>query len=119
MSQTLFDKYGGDATVDALVTKFYEGVLANDTIKHFFENTDMAKLKNHQKAFVALALGSPNPYTGRNMKEAHAGMGLTDDHFDAVVDELTEAMDSLGVSEDDITTVIGNIEKLRGDIIEA
>ena len=115
---TLYDKYGGQATVDALVDRFYEGVLANDTIKHFFENTDMAKLKRHQGAFVAVALGAPSPYSGRSMREAHKGMGLTDDHFDAVVDELTDAMDALGVSEDDIATVIGTIEGLRTDVLD-
>ena len=117
--QTLFQKYGGQATVDALVDKFYVGVLSNDTIKHFFEGIDMAKLKGHQKMFVAVALGGTNPYTGRGMKEAHAGMGCTDAHFDAVADELTNAMDALGVSESDITAIIGNIEGLRADIVSA
>jgi hemoglobin len=117
MTQTLYEKYGGQTTIDTLVDKFYEGVLANDTIKHFFDEVDMVKQKKHQAIFVAAALGGPNPYNGKSMRAAHAKMGLTDDHFDAVVDELTEAMDSLGVSEDDIETVIATIEGLRADVL--
>ena len=44
-SQTLYDKYGGQDTVDALVDRFYQGVLSNDLVKHFFDKTDMNKQK--------------------------------------------------------------------------
>ena len=117
MNGTLYDKYGGQATVDALVVKFYDGVLKNDTIKQFFSSTDMDKQRAKQANFVAMALGGPNPYTGKSMREAHKNMGLTDEHFDAVVDELTDAMDSLGVTEADIQTVIATVEGQRIDVL--
>lgn len=115
--QTLFEKYGGAETMKKLVNKFYEGVLANDKVKHFFVNTDMDKLKAHQATFIGMALGGPKTYTGRDMRAAHDGMGLTDEHFDAIVDELTNAMDSLGVSEEDITKVIEIVETTRDDCL--
>ena len=40
---TIYDKYGGQATIEALVDKFYQGVLSNETVKHFFDKTDMVK----------------------------------------------------------------------------
>jgi hemoglobin len=43
MEQTLFEKYGGEETIKTLVDKFYDGVLSNDLIKHFFDKTDMVK----------------------------------------------------------------------------
>jgi hemoglobin len=68
--------------------------------------------------FVSAALGGPNPYKGKSMRAAHKGMGLTDDHFDAVVDELTNAMDEMGVEEKDIEAVIGTVEGLRDDVLD-
>ena len=115
--QTLYEKYGGQATIDALVDRFYQGVLSNEIVKHFFDNTDMVKQRKHQATFIAAALGGPNPYTGKSMREAHMGMTLTHDHFDAIVDELTDAMDSFGVAQDDIKAIIATVEGLRKDII--
>ena len=45
-------------------------------------------------------------------------MGLTDDHFDAIVDELTDALDSFGVAQDDIKAIIGTVEGLRNDTLD-
>jgi hemoglobin len=49
---TLFEKLGGAAGVDLAVDKFYERVLQDDRIKHFFANVDMTKQRQHQKDFL-------------------------------------------------------------------
>lgn len=48
---TLFDKLGGSAAVDLAVDKFYERVLQDERINHFFANTDMVRQRAHQKPF--------------------------------------------------------------------
>ncbi len=54
---TLYDKLGGAAAVDLAVEKFYEKVLADEPVQHFFAHTDMRQQKQHQKAFMAYAFG--------------------------------------------------------------
>ncbi len=54
---TLFEKLGGKSAIDLAVDKFYERVLNDERIKHFFENVDMNKQKSHQKAFLTFAFG--------------------------------------------------------------
>jgi hemoglobin len=68
---TLFEKLGGAAAVDVAVDRFYERVLQDDRIKHFFEYTDMQKQRTHQKAFLTYAFGGTDKYDGRYMREAH------------------------------------------------
>lgn len=116
-SQTIFEKYGGQETVNKLVDAFYVRMLADDNVKGFFEGVDMNKLKGHQQKFIAFAIGGPNNYEGRDMKTAHLGMGLNDSHYDSLVDNLSDAMDSLGVSEDDIVAVVAKVESLRNDVL--
>jgi hemoglobin len=77
----------------------------------------MVKQKKHQASFVAAALGGPNPYIGIDIREAHKKLGVNDDHFDVIVDELTDALDSFGVEQKDIKTVISTIECLRDDTL--
>lgn len=101
---TLFEKLGGAAAVDLAVDKFYERVLQDDRIKHFFAGIDMAKQRSHQKAFLTYAFGGSTQYDGRDMRTAHKELvekhGLSREHFDAVAENLMETLKELGVSEE-------------------
>ena len=61
---TLYDKLGGEAAITAVVDYFYELVLADDTVNHFFNNTDMEKQRKHQAKFFSFALGGAEPVYG-------------------------------------------------------
>ena len=101
---TLFDKLGGKAAVDLAVDKFYEKVLSDERIKHFFEGVDMVKQRAHQKAFLTYAFGGTSQYDGRYMREAHQDLvekrGLSGEHFDAVAENLLEALKEMGISQE-------------------
>ena len=101
---TLFDQLGGTPAVDLAVEKFYERVLQDDRIKHFFANVNMTKQRGHQKAFLTYAFGGTDKYDGRYMREAHQELvenhGLNSDHFDAVAEDLMLTLEEMGVSEE-------------------
>ena len=119
---TLFDRIGGDAAVDAAVTRFYEIVLADDRIRHFFAGVDMARQTLHQKLFLKYAFGGMPNYPGRAMRKAHEHlvreMGLADVHFDAVLDDLGQALRDLGVGDDLIAEVLAIAETTRNDVLD-
>lgn len=100
---TLFDKLGGKDAVDLVVDKFYERVLQDNRIKHFFANIDMKKQLSHQKAFLTYAFGGTDKYDGRYMREAHQALvqeqGLNSEHFDAVAEDLIETLKEMGVAD--------------------
>ncbi|MFD2370658.1 group 1 truncated hemoglobin [Brevibacillus sp. GCM10020057] len=114
---TLYDKYGGEETIAKVVDYFYDLVLADDTVNHFFANTDMEKQRRHQTKFISYALGGPNQYTGQSMAKAHQGMNLQPGHFDAIVKHLHDALSHFGVSKEDIDEALQKVEALRGDIL--
>lgn len=101
---SLYEKLGGKGAVEIAVDKFYERVLNDERIKHFFENVDMNKQRAHQKAFLTYAFGGAPHYEGNTMREAHKhlveGMGLNGEHFDAVVENLVETLKELGISDE-------------------
>lgn len=118
---TLFEQLGRQDAIDAVVDHFYNIMLKDDRVKHFFVNTDMTRQRNHQKRFVALALGGPNLYDGRAMREGHnhlvEKMGLNDSHFDATVENLGRAMRDLNVPENLIAEVAAIVETTRNDVL--
>lgn len=101
---TLFEKLGGSAAVDLAVDKFYERVLQDDRINHFFADIDMARQRAHQKAFLTYAFGGTNQYDGRQMRAAHKELvekhGLRSEHFDAVAEDLMATLQELGIPEE-------------------
>ena len=103
MSESLFDRIGGEAAVNAAVELFYRKVLADHRINRFFDNTNMEEQIAKQKAFFTMAFGGPNNYTGQDMRNAHAHLvkrGLDDSHFDAVMEHLGSTLKELNVPED-------------------
>lgn len=120
MSDTLFDKLGGEAAVNAAVDIFYRKVLADYRINRFFEHSDMEKQAAKQKAFLTMAFGGPNNYTGTDMRTAHAHlvkMGLNDSHFDAVMEHLGSTLAELNVPQELIDQVAAIAESTRNDVL--
>ena len=120
MSDTLFDKIGGDAAVNAAVDIFYRKVLADDRISSFFEGVDMDKQAAKQKAFLTMAFGGPNNYTGEDMRRGHAHLverGLNDSHFDAVMENLGATLTELNVPGDLIAEAAAIAESTRNDVL--
>lgn len=118
---TLYDKIGGEAAVNAAVDLFYDKVLADERIKHFFEGVDTEKLNRMQRGFLTFAFGGPNNYSGKGMAAAHRKLveekGLDDSHFDAVVEDLGATLVELGVPNELIAEAAGIAESVRDAVL--
>lgn len=120
MSENLYDKIGGDAAVNAAVDIFYRKVLADDRISSFFDGVDMDKQAAKQKAFLTLAFGGPNNYTGEDMRKGHAHLverGLNDTHFDAVMEHIGATLTELNVPGELIAEAAAIAESTRNDVL--
>ncbi|PMC40140.1 group 1 truncated hemoglobin [Bacillus sp. UMB0899] len=118
MTQTIYEKVGGEEAIAKVVDYFYsELVLKDDTVNHFFKNTDMEKQRKHQTKFISFALGGPNQYSGNSMEKAHQGLNIQPDHFDSIVKHLHDALSHFGVEESDIKVALEKVGSLRDNII--
>jgi hemoglobin len=116
-TMTIFDSIGGAPSVNAAVDQFYLRVLDDPELKHYFAGVDMGKLKSHQRAFIAAAIGGPEIYSGRDMAAAHEGLGITNQDFDAVVGHLVATLDDLGVPAEIIADIGSALVPLRAEIV--
>ena len=117
---TLYEQLGGEAAVNAAVDIFYRKVLSDFRINRFFDNSDIEKQAAKQKAFLTMAFGGPNNYTGTDMRTAHARfvkMGLNDSHFDAVMEHLSGTLRELKVPEELVGQVAAIAESTRTDVL--
>lgn len=114
---SLYEKLGGEEGIGKVVEVFYEKVLSDETVKHFFQETDMEKQKRHQTLFISWVLGGPNQYTGQGMEKAHEGMNLQDEHFSAIANHLSASLKEFNVSNDDIDVVITKLLTMKEAIL--
>jgi hemoglobin len=114
---SVFEQIGGQAAVDAAVDIFYRRVLSDPVISHFFDTVDMDRQIGKQKAFLTMAFGGPNKYTGKDMREAHKHLKLTEEHFNAVAGHLKGTLEELKVPANLINEVMSIAASTHDDVL--
>ncbi len=96
-------------------------MLADERINKLFEDIYLPILIAHQRAFLKFALGGPNEYTGKSLREAHAKLvekkGLSHYHFDSVAEILKESIYEAGIEEKTCNKIMNYIESTREEIL--
>lgn len=114
---SVYDAIGGEAAVDAAVDIFYRKVLMDDRISEYFDTVDMEGQHKKQKAFLTMAFGGPNNYTGKDMREAHAHMNLEEEHFTAVAEALVGTLEELNVPQEHIDSIVSIAVSVKDDVL--
>lgn len=118
-SRTLYDVVGGTDALKLAVDQFYERVVADPQLAHYFEGRDVRRLKRHQVLLLSQVLGGPAEYTGRQLGEAHARLGITATEYDRVVEHLVGTLRGLDVHDSVVTAVQGVVAGVKPDIATA
>ncbi len=109
MNQTIFDRYGGFATVRKIVSTFYEYVLEDDTVAPYFEGIDMRRQIDHQSKFISAVMGGPGSYTDDHLQRVHARLGIDRKAFEVIASLLKEAMEDHDMAATDVDSVMHEI----------
>ena len=113
-----YDAIGGAGAVKAAVAVFYRRMLDDPDLRDWFEGIDLVRLKAHQRAFLSHALGGPELFAGRPLAEAHAGLAITDDAFDAVAEHLVMTLYDMGAADAQIDQVRVALEARRAVVVD-
>ena len=120
---SLYDNLGGKKAITAVVDEFVARVAADNRINAFFKETasDPKRLASFKAKLVdqiCQASGGPCKYKGKDMKSAHAGMGISSADFNALVEDLVGALDKFNVKPADKNTLLGVLGPMKSDIVE-
>lgn len=120
MRTTIYEEIGGAPAVEAVVEVFYQKLLADPSVSHYFAGKDLARLKAHQRSLATVALGGMSEtYTGRLMGPAHAGLDITDEAFDTILGHLDDTMTEAGVAPVTVAKVLAILEPLRPEVVQS
>jgi hemoglobin len=115
---SLYDRLGGLEAITAVVESFVARCAGDDRINRKFERSDIPRLQKMLVDQVCEATGGPCTYTGREMRETHAGMGVTAGEFDALVEDLVATLDQFDVPKAEQEELLGLLGPMRSDIVE-
>ena len=115
--KSLYERLGGREAIVAVVDDFVGNVAANPRINGFFGNTDITRLKRLLVEQICAGSGGPCTYTGRDMKTAHRGMGVRDEHFGALVGDLVKTLDKFQVPAREKNELLSVLGPMKADIV--
>ena len=120
MIDTLYELIGGRPAIQAAVESFYRRVLADPSLRQFFDKTDMPHQIALQSMFISMLLGGRVVYTGKDLPTAHAGArdkGLNGAHFDSFLKHFRAALEEAKVPPDKLEKVMTLLEGTRQQVL--
>jgi hemoglobin len=113
----VFEQFGGEAGLVALMDDFMVILLEDPRMRPFFEFSDQAKTKRHLVEQFCVILGGPCSYTGRDMKQSHAMLGIDRADFNALVEDLQIAMQRRGIPFRAQNQLLAKLAPMHRDIV--
>ena len=118
---TLYKRLGGYDALAAVTDDFLGRLAADQQFGRFFVGHSADSIKRIRQLIVdqlCAATGGPCVYTGRDMKTAHAGLGITNQDWDASVKLLVATLDKFNVPAREKEEVLTAVTGLKKDIVE-
>ncbi len=115
--KSIYARLGGQEAIDAAIDIFYKKVLADDRVNHFFEDINMKAQIRKQKEFLGAAFGGPIPWEGKDMRSAHKGLDITEEHFGAIAEHLQASLKELKVDEGLIKEIMAVAASTHDDVL--
>jgi truncated hemoglobin YjbI len=107
--------------MDIAVDLFYRKVLEDELVGKFFDDVDMDSQRLKQKNFLCMAFGGPYQFSGMDLRKTHGRlvreMGLTDVHFDRVLQLFKESLEELNISKKELNSMVDILESAREDVL--
>ena len=121
--RSLYIRLGGYNAIAKVIDDTTTFVFADPVIGKYFIGLGTNSQQRLRQLLVdqfCQAAGGPCVYTGRTMKLSHSGMdgGLTDNEFNALANDVSQALDKNSVNPLPKAEVLAFVESLRGGIVE-
>lgn len=115
--QSLYQRLGGHEAITAVVNDAIVNVSTDARINQRFAKAGGPKLTSNLVDLICERTGGPCTYRGRNMADAHEGMNISDDEFDALVDDLAKALDKFKVPPRERSEVMAILAQMKNAIV--
>ncbi|HZQ63213.1 MAG TPA: group 1 truncated hemoglobin [Casimicrobiaceae bacterium] len=118
---SLYKRLGGYDAIAAVTDDFLGRLAGDPQFARFFAGHSGDSIKRIRQNIVdqlCAATGGPCIYIGRDLKTAHAGLGITEKDWDASAKMLVATLDKFNVPAKEKDEVLTAVTSLKKDIVE-
>jgi hemoglobin len=117
---SLYDRLGGLYNIATVVDDLIDRVMAdprlnaNPRVDEAHHRVTPAGFKYYVTELVCQTSGGPQQYSGRTMGDSHRHLMITDQEWEAFMDDLQQAFDRFGVPEpeqDELKAIVGSTKE--------
>ena len=119
--KSLYERLGGYGAISAVVNDFAGKLFTDPEVGPFFKvmGTDTRKSFIQKNInLVCNVTGGPCKVISRDAKTVHAGLGITEEEFNVVVNHLVDTLNTFKVPAEEKEELLSIIGKLKPDIVE-
>ena len=119
----LYDRLGGVYNIATVVDDLIDRVMvdarlnANPRVDEAHHRVSAAGFKYLVTEMVCGATGGPQQYTGRSMGDSHRHLMITDEEWQAFMDDLQQSFDRFGVPQPEQEELKAIVESTREAIV--
>lgn len=113
----LYEDLGSRPGLARIVDRLFVHALADRTIAHTLDNTNMDRLKRLVVDQLCEVTGGPCQYKGRSMFESHEEYKYTQRDFNAFVEHLQQALDENGIGFRTQNRLLALLAPMQRDIV--
>ena len=120
-ADSFYKRLGGYDAIAAVTDDFLGRLVSDPGLGKFFSghsNDSKKRIRQDVVDFLCGATGGPCQYNGRDMKTAHAGLGITSAEWDAGVKHLVATLDKFKVPQKEKDDLLAAASGLKKDIVE-
>lgn len=114
---TLYDELGGEAAIANIVENFILEIARDERVIDHFEVSNVQRFRVMMNQHLCLVADGPCAYEGDSMIDTHAGMGVTEADFNAIVEDMMAAMDKAGIALGPQNRLLARLATFRAEII--
>jgi len=114
---TLYDDLGGHSGLTAIINDTIDAAVKDPRTADKLDNINIPRLKERIVAQICELAGGPCHFHGISMKGAHAYLELHDSHFNALVEDMQNAMDKSGVPFHTQNRLLALLAPMHRDIV--
>lgn len=114
---TAYQRFGERPGIEALVEDLLSRILEDPRINAGFADVDLVNLNDRLVEQICVELDGPCTYTGRSMAESHATLAVTEADFNALVEDLVDAMEARGIPRRAQNRLLRRLATMHRDIV--
>lgn len=118
---SLYERLGGYDAIAAVTDEFIGRIASDAALARFFTGhgkNSQARLRQLIVDQVCAVTGGPCVYVGRDMKTAHAGLGISETDWNTAVTHFVATLDTFKVPRAEKDELLALVTTLKKDIVE-